>query len=229
MGKELSRNVADQLLSAIHGCWKDSTFNLRKSGLLADYPESEKDATVQFFLETLEHTAKEQQSLEKMFRFAVMCKIRTFAPEFSGCTELALHQWGDCNQAASLAFSGLVAYLSKDDALLTLKAPEPPTENTRKKYSGERNHEGASSALKNLIWKINYLDERKKVEWECQNGLECALRPEAQLLPYEPYKWFLPICTRKAESFGNSSKSSCFGTDAEMTFGIMLKNKERET
>jgi len=229
MEEKRSSGIANQLLLAIHDCWKDSNFNLRKSRLLADHPGAEEDETVQFFLETLEQAAEKQKSLEKMFRFAVMCRIGTFSPEVYGYAGLALYQWGHCNQAASLAFSGLTAYLNREDALLPLKAPDPPTDNTRRKYSGEQNHEGVTEALKNLIWGIPYLDKREEVEQMCRVGLKEALQYNGPLLPYEPYRWFLPICAQKAEVFGSAPQRSDIGTNAELTFGILLKNKEEET
>lgn len=213
--------AADRILAAIHGCWKDSTFNLRKSKLLAEYPECEDDNTLQFFLEELEKTAKERQSLQKMFCFAMKCKIRTYASTNYNEKEILLYwdnKMGD--RAAELAFAGLTAWLSKKEAVIPLNPPETLTQNTKSVYSGCGNHPGADAALHTLINAIPYLQD--KVQWEkgCLDGLGLALC--GNHIPDTPFHWFLPVRTEEAKNFGKASNSP-LGTSAVFTFGVIME------
>lgn len=210
--------AADRILRAIHGCWTDSTFNLRKSELLAEYPEYKDDDTLQFFLEELEKAAKKCQSLPKMFSFAVKCEIGTFSPTIFDKKEILLY-WdskvGD--RTAELALSGLTVWLSKEKAVFPLKPSESPTQNTKSVYRG--NHPGADAALHTLINSIPYLQNKAQLERDCLSGLEFALRGDPTVST--PFHWFLPVRTEKATDLGESSDSP-WGTNAMFTFGVII-------
>lgn len=210
--------AADRILMAIHGCWADSTFNLRKSELLAEYPEYKDDDTLQFFFEELEKAAKKYQSLPKMFSFAVKCEIGTYATTAWDKREILLY-WdrkvGERN--AELALSALTVWLSKEKAVFPLKPSESPTQNTKSVYRG--NHPGADAALHTLINSIPYLQDKAQLERDCLSGLEFALRGDPTVPP--PFHWFLPVRTEKAADLGETSNSH-LGTNAVFTFGVIM-------